>query len=153
MSLRYLFLIALICLSCNKEDDPNNNIQSDSLINGKVFEISSARYSMHTSGQLLIEAFGEINDSSSICGEESSGLRLKFIAQNDTDRQELFIDTNNFEAFTIEMIDPALTNSIIASTGYFDIIEFNSEGFKAKIDITVDENSYVKGEFEASFCN
>ena len=152
MSLRYLFILTIICFSCNKDDNTNEN-PVDGLINGKSFEISSARYTMHNGDQLLIEAFGEINDSALICREEPRGLRLKFIAQNDTDRQELFIDTDIFEAFTIEMIDPALSNSIIASQGYFDIIEMDNQGFRAKIDITVDENSYVKREFEASFCN
>lgn len=152
MLLRYLILMTILCICCTKDDD-NNSTQSDGLINGREFNISSARYSMHNNNLILVEAFGEIDDSAFICVEDARGLRLKFIAQDNTDRQELFIDTNNFEAFTVEMIDPALGSSIVASQGYFDIIEMNNEGFKAMIDITVDDSSYVKGEFEARFCN
>ncbi len=146
-SLSFMFLF-----SCSDDSDST----PDELLNGKIdgiaFEMKTARYKVQTNGKLHFEIFNEGSSAIDVCGLIPGDIRVFFIAENTLEKQELFIDINTLEGFTVTLFNPDGANNIIAENGYVEIISINNDIIEAEMDVKVNNENFVKGRFEAVIC-
>lgn len=147
-------VICLIFISCEKEDIDNSpgdgSLQGE--INGVEFNMNAAKYEEISGDRLQFEIFAEMSAADDVCDFSPSGYRVFFVCEDTDDRQDLFLDLQNFEGFTITLFEPANANNIIATEGYFEITARDGNLIEAVMDVTAVDDTFVKGSFVAELC-
>lgn len=152
LSLILLFVItSSLFWSCGDDnDEPLSNLNGN--IDDIPFEAGDATFSNGPDNELVFNIYNNSFQSTDPCFIIPDGVRIFFSAQNTMDRQELFLDLQNFEGFTVTLFNPADFNNIIATDGYFQIVENDGMTITAELEAEVDDASKVVGQFSASLC-
>lgn len=151
------FILLSLCLtfsllSCSDDDNTIGSSVSGK-INESTFEYKSARVSESLNGKLLFEIFNETAPNPGVCGFVPQDIRIFFSCEDTDERQDLFLDLNNFEGFTVTLFDPESANNIIATEGYFQITDRNALEISGTLDVRANSDSFVKGDFTARLCD
>ena len=145
-----LFACFLI-LSCSNDEGTVTFSELSGKIDGIDFTVREATYDINQDNKLEFDIYS--SESNDICFEIPDGVRIFFTSDNSVGRQDLFLDASSFEAFTVTLFNPATFNNIIATDGYLNVIENNADTITAELDINVDSDNFVKGQFTAILCN
>jgi hypothetical protein len=141
-------LLFLTIMSCSK-DEPTEDLLRGT-INNMAFETGQSTYS-ELDDDLQFNIFSNDFTSNDPCVDLPGGVRIFFKAKSTLEKQDLFLDSSSFEAFTVTIFDENLSLNLIITEGSFQISEIEDDLITAQLDIKAD-NTSIKGRFMASLC-
>lgn len=150
--LYFCMVIFTAFIACTDDADEPQVEELSGELQNVSFEAGEARFFEETDDKILIEIFPRDITFNNLCVESPETKQLTFFSEDNMNRQELFLDLENFEGFTVTLHNPAESKSYIATEGYFQIKERSDTGLLAEMRIFFDGQGSIEGIFEAVLC-
>jgi len=145
-------ILLLFFISCGNDEELSVMFLSGN-INNNSFSVGQSTFSEIENDRIEFNIFSDQFTSDNVCQVLPEGVRIFFVADSNLERQDLFLDNNSFEAFTVSLFLENQNSTFVATEGFFQILELNSETIIGNLNISVDSSTSIQGQFTAEFCN
>ncbi|NNE13922.1 MAG: hypothetical protein HKN51_03025 [Saprospiraceae bacterium] len=141
----------LFIFSCSDEGSSIPDLQGE--VENIPFTLGDAIFNDNGDNTLSFKVYDKAEVSTDLCSITPTEIFIFFDSENTLDQRDLFVDFSSFEGFNITAYNPQTMNNILFKEGWFRIIENNEDNIIAEMDISDDDNNFIRGGFTALRCN